>query len=53
MGSNSSATSFKTLIGKVFKTESSGVVAGSLLSVSNPEDDVIKTKELSDFRLLE
>lgn len=51
MGGNCSFTSLEALVGEVFKAVSAGVETGSLLGVSDPEDDVVKTVELSVTRL--
>jgi len=49
---NVSLTSFKTLVSKVFETESGSVVTGSLSGISDPVDNVVETKEFTNFRLL-
>lgn len=51
MGGNSSLTSLEALVGEVLEAESGGVETGSLLGVSDPEEDVVKAEELSEIRL--
>jgi len=43
---NFSFTGFKSFIGKVVKTKSTGIERGSLLSIANPEGDVVYIREL-------
>ena len=51
VGSDVSFAGFETLVGKVFKTESRSIETGSLSGVSDPEKNMIETKESTDFRL--
>ncbi len=41
MTGNTSLTGFESLVGKVVKTESTGVERGGLFSVTDPEGDVV------------
>ncbi len=41
MTGNTSFTSFKSFVGKIVKTKSTGVERGGLFGVTNPECDVI------------
>lgn len=50
VGSDVSFAGFETLVGKVFKTESGSIETGSLSGVSNPEKNMVETKESTDFR---
>ena len=49
MDSEISVPGFESLVGKMFKSESCGVVCGSLFSIGNPEGNVAESVEDTDL----